>query len=83
MTTAIDGDLVGSAEAQRGEALYGQLRAELEGKYFGRYIMINTETGDYVIGETISDTHSQFLKNYGFAAPGWCTRIGVSAFVGG
>jgi hypothetical protein len=76
-------DLIGSADARRGEALYEQLRAKLEEKYFGQYVMINIETGDYVTGTTISDTHAEFLKRNGSGAAGWCTRIGVSAFVGG
>jgi hypothetical protein len=66
---------------KRGEALYHPLRAQLEGTNRGQYIMINTQTGDYVIAKTLSDTHSKFIDAFGFDTPGWCTRIGASIFV--
>lgn len=83
MAVATDNALNESGERRRGESLYQRLRADLEAKHFGRYVMINTETGDYVTGETLSVAHTEFLNRYGLDAPGWGTRIGVSAFAGG
>ncbi|MEK7659410.1 MAG: hypothetical protein AAB338_02020 [Patescibacteria group bacterium] len=41
--------------ADKGQAIYDRLVKEkgLEEKYFGLYIVINVDTGEYVLGKTI------------------------------
>lgn len=63
-----------------GEALYGSIRESLEQNHFGSYVMINTDTAEYVIGPTTSQVHAEFIRRFGEQAPGWCTRIGASVF---
>jgi len=37
------------ANIEKGKEWYKKLAKELERKYFGHYIVINTETGEYVV----------------------------------
>ena len=74
--TGTDDDLLA-----RAEAFYEEHKAELESLYFGKYILINTETLDYVTGPTVTGTHMKFMETFGENAPGWMTRVGVSIFV--
>ena|SRR5712691_10247875 len=63
-----------------GREIYLSLREALESEYYGSYVMIDTRTGQYVLGATTSEVHAKFLERFGIDAPGWCTRIGVSVF---
>jgi hypothetical protein len=63
-----------------GQAQYAHLRKVLERDHFGSYVMINTETAEYVVAATTSEAHSKFIERFGENAPGWCTRIGASVF---
>lgn len=65
------------------EDFYASLAEELEKKFHGSYIMINSRTLDYVIGRTASGAHAEFIEKFGDSEPGWCTRIGASAFASG
>lgn len=65
---------------QAGERRYKSIRATLERHHYGSYVMINTCTGEYVLGATTSQAHADFIENFGESAPGWCTRIGASVF---
>jgi hypothetical protein len=66
--------------ARSGEEIYRSLRETLEDRCYGSYVMINTETEEYVLGSTTSEAHANFMERFGAEAPGWCTRIGVSVF---
>ncbi len=39
------------ANVEKGKEWYKKLAQELEKKYFGQYVVINTETGEYVVDE--------------------------------
>jgi Zn-dependent peptidase ImmA (M78 family) len=56
------------------------LLATLERDHIGEYVMINTDTQEYVLAESISQVHAKFLKRFGETAPGQCVRIGASVF---
>ena len=60
--------------------VYGRIQKALERDHFGSYVMINIDTSDYVVAATTSEVHAKFIDKFGDCAPGWCTRIGASAF---
>jgi hypothetical protein len=66
-----------------GERRYDSIKEIMERDYFGAYVMINTDTADYVVGPTISEVYAAFTERFGEDAPGWSTRIGVSIFAAG
>jgi hypothetical protein len=63
-----------------GERRYNSIKEIMERDHFGAYVMINTDTSDYIVGPTISQVHAAFIERFGEDAPGWSTRIGVSIF---
>ena len=63
-----------------GERRYDSISEMMERDHFGAYVMINTETSDYVVAPTISQVDAAFTKRFGEDAPSWSTRIGVSVF---
>ena len=69
-----------AAKPDGGPKLYGRLKAALERDHFGAYVMINTDTSEYVVAPTTSEVHAEFIERFGERAPGWCTRIGASVF---
>jgi hypothetical protein len=66
--------------AEIGKRRYASLKDNLERDHFGAYVMINTDTSDYVVGPTITQVHTAFIERFGEDASGWSTRIGVSIF---
>jgi hypothetical protein len=66
--------------AEIGKRQYASVRETLERNHFGAYVIINTDTSDYVVGPTISEVHAAFVERFGEDAPGWSTRIGASIF---
>jgi hypothetical protein len=66
-----------------GERRYDSIKEILERDHFGAYVMINTETSDYVVASTISEVYAAFTERFGEDAPGWSTRIGISIFAAG
>jgi hypothetical protein len=60
--------------------VYARIKDALERDHLGSYVMINTDTSDYVVAPTTSDVHAAFIEKFGVDAPGWCTRIGASVF---
>jgi hypothetical protein len=60
--------------------IYRSLKERLESQHFGAYVMIDPQAEQYVLGATTSEVHSKFIERFGIDAPGWCTRIGISAF---
>jgi hypothetical protein len=66
--------------ATTGERRYDAIKENLERDHFGAYVMINTETSDYVVAPTISQADTAFIERFGEDAPSWSTRIGVSVF---
>jgi hypothetical protein len=73
-------DAARRSRPQDGGRLYDDIREALERAHFGSYVMINTDTTEYVVAPTTSMVHSKFVEKFGEAAPGWCTRIGASVF---
>jgi hypothetical protein len=63
-----------------GAAQYDRIKDELEKDHRGDYVMINTDTSEYVVAPTTSTVHAAFIEKFGADAPGWCTRIGISVF---
>jgi hypothetical protein len=63
-----------------GERRYASLEENLERDHFGAYVMINTETSDYIVAPTLLQVHTAFIERFGEHAPGWCTCIGVPVF---
>jgi hypothetical protein len=63
-----------------GERRYDSIKEMMERDHFGAYVMINTDTSDYVVGPTISQIHAAFIERFGEDAPSWSTRIGLSIF---
>jgi hypothetical protein len=68
---------------ETGKRRYASIKENLERDHFGAYVMINTDTSDYVVGPTITEVHTAFIEKFGEDAPGWSTRIGVSIFAAG
>jgi hypothetical protein len=66
--------------AEIGKRRYASIKENLERDHFGAYVMINTDTSDYVVAPTISQVDAAFTERFGEDAPGWSTRIGVSVF---
>ena len=66
--------------AEIGKRRYASIKENLERDHFGAYLMINTDTSDYVVAPTTSQVYAAFTKRFGEDASGWCTRIGVSVF---
>jgi hypothetical protein len=66
--------------AEVGKRRYESIRENLERDHFGAYVMINTDTSEYMIAPTISQVHGAFIERFGEDAPIWWTRIGVSVF---
>jgi hypothetical protein len=63
-----------------GKRRYDSIKEITERDHFGAYVIINTDTSDYVVAPTISQVHAAFIERFGEDAPGWSTRIGVSIF---
>jgi hypothetical protein len=63
-----------------GKRRYASIKEIMERDHFGAYVMINTDTSDYVVAPTISEVHAAFIERFGEDASGWSTRIGVSIF---
>jgi hypothetical protein len=66
--------------AEIGERRYDAIKENLERDHFGAYVMINTDTSDYVVAPTITQVHTAFIERFGENAPCWSTRIGVPVF---
>ena len=65
---------------QKAREFYDSVKARLEVEHYGQYVMIHLPSQEYVVGRTTSDVHARFIQRFGIDAPGWCTRIGASAF---
>jgi hypothetical protein len=66
--------------AEIGERRYDAIKENLERDHFGAYVMINTETSDYIVAPTHLQVYTAFTERFGADAPSWSTRIGVSVF---
>jgi hypothetical protein len=63
-----------------GEQRYDAIKENLERDHFGAYVMINTDTSDYIVAPTLLQVYTAFTERFGEHAPSWSTRIGVSVF---
>jgi hypothetical protein len=62
----------------KGKVVYQQLQEELEKEYPGRFVAIEVESGDYFIGETLTEADTKAREKY----PGrvfYVARIGRPA----
>jgi hypothetical protein len=50
--------------ARKGKAIYKRLQKELEKNYSGRFVAIEVESGDYFIGETLTEADAKARKKY-------------------
>jgi hypothetical protein len=52
----------------------------LEPKHFGEYVMIDPQSGSFVIAATVSEVHAKFIEAFGPDRLGQCRRVGASPF---
>ena len=64
--------------ARDGEAVYQSLRKQLEVEHKGKFVLINVQTGEYVLGETTEEVTQCFWQSYG-KVPGYLRGIGFIA----
>lgn len=50
--------------AETGKAIYDQLRPELEEEHLGEFVAIDIETGDYFVGETLTEADAKARQEY-------------------
>ncbi|MGH7141586.1 MAG: hypothetical protein ACREGH_03070 [Minisyncoccia bacterium] len=60
----------------RGKDLYSHMKEKLERESPYKFIIINVENGDYVIGDTELESMELFEKKFG-RVPSWGTQIGA------
>jgi hypothetical protein len=63
-----------------GEQRYNAIKEKLERDHFGAYVMINTETSDYIVAPTHLQVYTAFIERFGEDVPNWSTCIGVPVF---
>jgi len=63
------------AVVSRARELYERERAHLEANELYRYICINSESGEYVLGDTIDEVAEAYGKKFG-STPSWLTQVG-------
>jgi hypothetical protein len=59
---------------------FSLIAKRLEPEHLGKYLMIDVQSGAYVLASTISDVHGKFIEKFGAEAAGYCLRIGASPF---
>jgi len=64
----------------RGRKIYERLEEGLRVESLHRWVRINVETGDFVVGDTFGDVDERFRARFG-DAPSWKTRIGEPPYV--
>jgi hypothetical protein len=64
----------------RGRRFYGRLEERLRAESMHRWVRINVDTGDFVVGDTFGDVDEQFRARFG-EAPSWKTRVGEPPYV--
>ncbi len=50
--------------SKKGKGLFQKLDPELREKYYGKFIAIDAESGDYFIGDTIMDADKKAREKY-------------------
>lgn len=50
--------------ATKGKAIYQRLQADLEKEYLGRFVAIEVESGDYFVGETLTEADAKAREKY-------------------
>jgi hypothetical protein len=64
----------------RGRQIFDRLEEKLRTDAMHRWVRINVDTGDYVVGDSFSDVDEKFGARFG-EAPSWKTRIGEPPYV--
>jgi len=62
----------------KGERIYATLREQLESQYKGKIVVIDTDTGDYFLGDTLLEADKKAREKY----PGkvfYAVKIGYPA----
>jgi hypothetical protein len=75
-------DAVTEFAARTGPAWLEEIEPQLTKLPKGTFIVINCETGEYVVGKRISEACDAFEKRFGKTV-GWMHEIGGGFFVGG
>jgi hypothetical protein len=65
--------------ARRGDEIYERIRPELEGKYDGKVVAIDVDTGFYALGDAAWAAAEPVLARNP-AAEVWFVRVGQRAF---
>lgn len=65
---------------RRGYEIYQQLREKLEEEHPGEYVIINVNTGDFVLAPTRKEAWAQYSALFG-GNPSWEGRIGDKMYV--
>lgn len=50
--------------ATKGKQIYQRLQAELEEKYLGRFVAIEVESGDYFVGDTLTEADAKAREKH-------------------
>ena len=50
--------------ATKGKAIYQRLQTDLEKEYLGRFVAIEVESGDYFVGETLTEADAKAREKY-------------------
>lgn len=67
--------------AKRGEEIYeADLKINLEGTHWGKFVLINVDTSEHVIADTQLEALKKFDERF-LDAPGHCIQIGVPLVV--
>lgn len=68
--------------AKQGRKYYAMLQENLEHEHWGKCICINADTGEFVLGDTLSDVHKKFDDRFGADTPAYNAKIGIPTRVG-
>ena len=50
--------------AAKGKAIYERLREELEKEHLGRFVAIEVESGEYFVGESLTEADAKAREKY-------------------
>lgn len=60
----------------RARAFYEPVRTKLEAEALHKFVCVNAETGEYILGESIREVHLEFDQKFGAKTPSWVTQVG-------
>lgn len=60
----------------RARAFYESVRAKLETEALHKFVCVNAETGEYVLGDSRKEVHDAFAQRFSVETPSWVTQVG-------